>query len=457
MTSAQGYADRLSDYDRKGTLDLQHEAESALTLLHKARYLATKLSASRHAVVHTGAGISTNAGIPDFRGPTGIWTSESRPAKKHKTGSGPITTFEDAVPTLTHSAITALREAGHIHYVISQNVDGLHTRSGLHRIDLSELHGSLFVDWCASCLLEFPRVSEARSVGFSPTGRKCPSCTGPLTDKALDWEDALPEPDFERACVQARFADMHLVVGTSCQMEPARGLPFTGRARKHNLALVNLSRTEFDHRFGLRIRADCDSVFALVAAALGLRLEDCQRRVHVVFECARISGRVRCMMRLRRDEDVCDRPVVGVTGVRFRPAGLAWLDWSDSAGYAAWLDACDSVDVQVGVRVDGLSHMSSMRLVVDSVDDCDMELMTACTQFAASVDCIVRRVETDADNARALVLAEENGRTELDLEDLFVSGKRRGYGVCVVCREEVWSARGLRDKHFAKCVLGQKV
>lgn len=260
--------------------------------------LARLLLHARHAVVHTGAGVSTSAGVADFRGPCGVWTRErqtrSEALKQCKAIKDEKTMndeqqctrevpFELAAPTLTHMAIVGLYRAGYIGSVVSQNVDALHSRSGLPRDALAELHGNVFVEWCAHCEVEFLRDRQTSTVGFQPTGRTCERCDAPLTDKALDWDDELPRTDHERAKRWSEAADLAIVVGSSCQMDPARSLPFRARSRKRSRAdehgdgradsrsriarttvLINLSRTGMDERFSFCIRARCDDVFALL-------------------------------------------------------------------------------------------------------------------------------------------------------------------------------------------------
>ena len=97
-------------------------------------------------MIYTGAGASTSAGIPDFRGPKGVWTLEKKGLKPDMSVS-----WDDAKPTKTHMAIAQLAQENLCQFVISQNIDGLHLRSGLTRSHLAELHGNMFVDECAVC------------------------------------------------------------------------------------------------------------------------------------------------------------------------------------------------------------------------------------------------------------------------------------------------------------------
>lgn len=101
---------------------------------------------SKHVLCHTGAGISTSAGIPDFRGPNGVWTLEKKGLKPDINIS-----FDNAEPTITHRCLKKLTETNHVKYIITQNIDGLHLKSGIPRDSISELHGNMFVEKCNTC------------------------------------------------------------------------------------------------------------------------------------------------------------------------------------------------------------------------------------------------------------------------------------------------------------------
>lgn len=110
--------------------------------------------------------------------------------------------FDDAIPTKTHMALKKLIDTGHIQYIITQNIDGLHLRSGIPRKHLAELHGNMFIEQCNVCEKQFVRSSATTSVGQKCLNKACPRgqlngrvCRGKLHDTILDWEDNLPEND----------------------------------------------------------------------------------------------------------------------------------------------------------------------------------------------------------------------------------------------------------------------
>ena len=213
-----GYAARLNqDADVGGTLgepeivdDDDAIARGAIHLAELLRAATTTDGPRSSCVVHTGAGISRAAGIPDFRGPNGVWTRKAR-------GLSPPpceTSLDCAAPPLTHQGVAALARAGYVRCVVSCNVDCLHLKSGLPRNKLCELHGNCFAERCEDCGEEFVRDFELRTVGFKLTGRRCVRCGGRLRDQVLDWDDALPDKELKQAERESASAALSLVLGT---------------------------------------------------------------------------------------------------------------------------------------------------------------------------------------------------------------------------------------------------
>ena len=254
----------------------------------KMKNLLKLVNESKHTVILTGAGVSTSAGIPDFRGPKGIWTLEKKEEKKQSRkkkrkssiliekesrdnkaiSNGGNISFENAKPTLTHIAITKLVDEGIVNYVITQNVDGLHRRSGLSRLHHCCLHGCIFTEVCRTCEIEYFRNYDVGGMSFQKTGRFCNQCSGDLFDTLLDWEDALPEKDWERSQDECERSDLVICLGTSLRIEPVGSLP--QRAKK--FVIVNLQVTPYDSQASLIIRAPVDTVMSRLLQQLNLQI-----------------------------------------------------------------------------------------------------------------------------------------------------------------------------------------
>ncbi|XP_063575351.1 NAD-dependent protein deacylase sirtuin-6 isoform X9 [Pongo abelii] len=177
----------------------------------------------------------TRASAAFPRGPHGVWTMEER-------GLAPKfdTTFESARPTQTHMALVQLERVGLLHFLVSQNVDGLHVRSGFPRDKLAELHGNMFVEECAKCKTQYVRDTVVGTMGLKATGRLCTvakarglrACRGELRDTILDWEDSLPDRDLALAD-EARTPTCPSRWAHRCRSDPAgtcRWLPSAGEA-----------------------------------------------------------------------------------------------------------------------------------------------------------------------------------------------------------------------------------
>ena len=152
----------------------------------------------------------------------------------------------------------------------TQNVDGLHQRSGLSRDKLSVLHGCAFTEKCENCGTEHFRDTDVGGMSFRKTGRKCEVCSGDLRDTLLDWNDPLPEADLARSEKECERADLVIGLGTSLRIFPANQLPV--KAKK--FVVVNLQQTLMDDEASLIIREKVDTVLKDIMDKLGYELDE---------------------------------------------------------------------------------------------------------------------------------------------------------------------------------------
>ena len=282
------YADGLSPYEHKGKLGQPESFDTPEEVDRKVALLTKWISQeSTHTIFHTGAGISTSAGIPDFRGPKGVWTLEKKGLKPDINVS-----WDDAEPTKSHMAIAKLIDMNLAQFIISQNIDGLHMRSGIPRTSIAELHGNMFVDACKTCKRMFVRGTPAPTVGQKFVGKSCPSskladnscaskrgsCRGKLIDFVLDWEDALPDDDLDLALSHSTLSQLSVVIGSTLQIVPAGNMPtYTkkydgGGKGAGKLVIINLQPTKHDKKADLVIRAFADTVMEKVFQGLSLAI-----------------------------------------------------------------------------------------------------------------------------------------------------------------------------------------
>ncbi|MES1911990.1 MAG: hypothetical protein MHM6MM_004340 [Cercozoa sp. M6MM] len=266
---SDGYNARLAPGIPKGRVGMREVRERKSMVRTKALRLAKLIhAAAGNVVVFSGAGISTSCGIPDFRGPTGVWTLE-------KKGQSPPEgiKFATARPSATHMAIAELVKCGMVRSVVTQNVDSLHLKSGVPESKLCELHGNVFAESCDSCDYRLIHVADIGGMGLRATGgRRCPRCKGALYDECLDWDSALPDDHLKRAIEAHREAQLVLVLGSSLQIRPARSLPLKTIRHGGKLAIINLQATPLDEHATIRIGAPVDSVFELIMQELNLTI-----------------------------------------------------------------------------------------------------------------------------------------------------------------------------------------
>ena len=200
--------------------------------------LAEWLYESRYLVVFTGAGISTESGLPDFRGPDGVWTRRDKglPPKPISRSWGSVE------PNSGHIAIVDLQKAGKLKFLISQNVDNLHLKSGINPDLLAELHGNMTKLRCTRC----GKIVD-RSGGKTICG-----CGGRLVSSVVDFGEPLPENDLRLSFEHSRRSDLFLVVGSSLVVTPAADMPMEALRSGAKLVIMNQGETPFDQHAHLR-------------------------------------------------------------------------------------------------------------------------------------------------------------------------------------------------------------
>ena len=239
--------------------------------------LATLVRELQPCVVLTGAGISTESGIPDFRSPSGIW-AEVDPfevASLHAFRADPervwrfygtrIHSLLEAHPNAGHLALAELERRGLVHAVITQNIDSLHRRAGSREV--IEVHGSIRSSVCVACRHR-EELDDVLAQLESRPAPLCPVCGSILKPGVVLFGELLPEGAMSRAAELAQAAGLMLVVGSSLEVWPVAGLPLEAG----EIAIVNRGPTALDERAVLKIDGDAGPTLDALVAALG-RLE----------------------------------------------------------------------------------------------------------------------------------------------------------------------------------------
>jgi NAD-dependent deacetylase len=246
--------------------------------------LAELVRKRQPCVVLTGAGISTESGIPDFRSPEGIWAHHDPyevahidafrrdPARVWGFYALRLDVLAQAEPNDGHRALAWLEEAGWIHAIVTQNVDGLHRRAGSREV--VEVHGSLREAECIHC---GTRVPMDEAVARLPLP-ECPECGEVLKPGVVMFGELLPVEAIERAQRLAREAGLLLVVGSSLEVHPVGALPGETLSAGGALAIVNRGGTPWDVSAELVLDAGAGDTLRALAAALDMVEADPPRR-----------------------------------------------------------------------------------------------------------------------------------------------------------------------------------
>jgi NAD-dependent deacetylase len=218
--------------------------------------VASWLAEARRGIVFTGAGISTESGIPDFRSPNGVW-ARNKPVyydeflasadaryeywRQKAEAAGD---FEQAAPNVGHQTIARWEEQGRVLGVITQNIDGLHQDAGSRRV--WELHGTARWIACVDCSERYeplPLLAQFRANQAVPP---CPACGGRLKSATVSFGQMLPTEVLEESVELARTSDLFLAIGSSLVVHPAAGLPQIAKRAGATLVIINRDPTDLD-------------------------------------------------------------------------------------------------------------------------------------------------------------------------------------------------------------------
>ena len=240
--------------------------------------LARTIAATDRLVVLSGAGVSTGSGIPDFRGPQGLWTTDPQ-AEKLATLDAYV---EDAsvrrqawqrrvdspvlaaIPNPAHEALVALERRGHLSALITQNVDGLHQLAGQAPDRVVEVHGSVHGARCLACPWRAPMAGVLARVRQGDPDPRCPDCAGIVTSATVAFGESLDPAVLQRAHDATVEAEVFLAVGTSLVVHPVGLLPRTALRVGADLAIVSQGGTPYDDDATVRIDADVGATLAAV-------------------------------------------------------------------------------------------------------------------------------------------------------------------------------------------------
>ncbi|HEY3068898.1 MAG TPA: NAD-dependent deacylase [Gaiellaceae bacterium] len=240
--------------------------------------LAELVRENQPVVALTGAGVSTESGIPDFRSPTGMWAEfdpreygslgafQADPEKVWRFYAPRFSMLTDAEPNQAHHALAELERLGLLRAVITQNIDLLHERAGTREV--IEVHGSIRTSRCLSCGASYTLDEVFTLLEAGNGAPHCTRCRAVLKPDVVFFDELLPEDAMNRAYELAGEAGLLLVVGSSLEVWPVAELPFTTLGAGGKIAVVNEGPTSVDDRADLKISGKAGEVLSMTLARL---------------------------------------------------------------------------------------------------------------------------------------------------------------------------------------------
>ena len=245
---------------------------------------------SRHAVALTGAGMSTESGIPDFRGPNGIWTKNPKAEQQayesyfkfqqnprqywieRLTGTSWINELTKAQPNPGHLALAELEKMSLLKSVITQNIDNLHQKAGNSPEKVFELHGSMHWAVCLTCHHRYPLPEIREKLNLASGAPLCEKCSGILKPDVVFFGESLPPVVLSEAIRHSRECDLLIAVGSSLVVYPAAYMPVYAKEAGARVVIVNLTATSYDMMADEVINGKAGEVMSAIMETVQKRL-----------------------------------------------------------------------------------------------------------------------------------------------------------------------------------------
>jgi NAD-dependent deacetylase len=242
------------------------------------RQVAQMIRESKKIVVFTGAGVSTESGIPDFRSPGGVWqkynpedfyyqkfiSSEVAREKYWQMSKEFYGTIKNAQPNAAHYAVVELEKMGKLDCVITQNVDNLHQQAGNSAHKVIELHGTSLTVSCLSCRKKYPREEIQSWLMEGVRAPKCKACQGVLKPDTVSFGQSMPPEETEEAFERARNCDLFIIIGSSLVVQPAASIPLEASNNGAKVVIINRDPTSHDSYADLVIHGSAGEVMGKI-------------------------------------------------------------------------------------------------------------------------------------------------------------------------------------------------
>jgi len=226
----------------------------------KLKQVAQWIVTSKRVIVFSGAGLSTESGIPDFRSPGGVWdrynpedfyfqnflASEASREKYWQMATEMYEPIKTAQPNRAHLAIAELEKLGKLDCVITQNIDGLHFKAGNSEEKVIQLHGTAIFVSCLSCKKRYDRNEIQERIKEGEKAPRCDDCGGLLKPATISFGQSMPEKETEEAYHRSSLCDLFMVVGSSLVVQPAASMPLVAKRNGAKLVIINRDPTPYD-------------------------------------------------------------------------------------------------------------------------------------------------------------------------------------------------------------------